>query len=126
MKEQLVFNYPEEPHRERGLSIGLKDSMGLKKMPWHLLPFDAVEAIVEVLWFGANKYAPRNWELGMPYSEVFGGVQRHLTDWFMRKDKGKGPGRDVDTGFSDLWHAATGILFLIAYEMRGVGKDDRP
>ena len=105
---------------------GLKDSQGMKKAPWHLLPFDAINGIVEVLWYGAKKYAPRNWEKGMAYSDVFGATMRHLTDWWHKTDKGKGPGRDADTGYSDLWHAGCNILFLIAYERRGVGHDDRP
>lgn len=105
---------------------GRKDSQGLKKAPWYLLPYDAIEGIVMVVWHGAKKYDPRNWELGMEYSEVFGAAQRHMTDWWMKKDKGKGPGRDADTGYSDLWHAATNIIFLMTYELRGSGKDDRP
>jgi hypothetical protein len=56
----------------------------------------------------------------MNYSDVFGGVMRHLTSWWSREDK------DPETGYSHLWHAGCGILFLITYELRGVGKDDRP
>jgi hypothetical protein len=29
-------------------------------------------------------------------------------------------------GYSHLWHAGACVLFLIAYEIRGVGEDDRP
>jgi hypothetical protein len=100
--------------------VGRKDSQGLKKAPWHLLPYDALGGIVNVLWYGASKYSQRNWELGMAYSDVFGGVMRHLTDWWNRIDK------DPETGYSHLWHAGAGILFLITYELRGIGKDDRP
>ena len=99
---------------------GLKDSQGLKKAPWHLLPWDAVSGVVQVLWYGAKKYSERNWEKGMPWSDVFGGVMRHLTSWWNREDK------DPETQFSHLWHAATGILFLVTYEIRRIGKDDRP
>lgn len=112
--------------RQRMASQGVKDSMGLNKDPWQLLPFDALKALVQVFWHGAKKYEPRNWEKGMEYSEVFGGVMRHLTDWWNRTDDGKGPGKDKDTGYSHLWHAGVGVLFLIAYEIRGVGTDDRP
>lgn len=105
---------------------GKKESQGLRKAPWHLLPYEALSGVVDVMWHGASKYGQRNWELGMEYSEVFGATMRHLTDWWNKTDKGKGPGRDKDTGYSDLWHAATNILFLITYELRGSGKDDRP
>jgi dATP/dGTP diphosphohydrolase len=90
------------------------------KLPWHLLPWDAVEGIVKVLAYGARKYAPRGWEEGMDWSRVDSALTRHLTDWRLRR------GVDPDTGFSHLWHAGCCILFLIAYEMRGSGKDDRP
>ena len=31
---------------------------------WHLIPFAAVKAIAVRFWVGAQKHAPRNWELG--------------------------------------------------------------
>jgi hypothetical protein len=90
------------------------------KDPWHLLPFDAVRCIVVVLAFGARKYAPRNWENGMDWSRPFAALMRHLTAWW------EGEKVDADTGFSHLWHAGCCVLFLIAYEIRGIGRDDRP
>ena len=33
---------------------------------------------------------------------------------------------DMETGFSHLWHAGCCIVFLIAFEIRGTGTDDRP
>lgn len=96
------------------------------KAPWALLPFDAVEGIVHVLGQGAKKYSDRGWEEGMEWSRTFSALHRHLYNWFHKVDRGKGPGRDPETGYSDLWHAGSNILFLIAYEMRGKGKDDRP
>ena len=103
---------------------GRKDDGG--KLPWHLLPFDALKGIVSVLQFGAAKYVERTWEKGIDWDRVFGGVMRHLTDWWNKVDHGKGPGKDKDTGYSELWHAGCGILFLMTYELRGVGKDTRP
>lgn len=99
---------------------GRKESQGLKKAPWHLLPYDAVYQVVQVLWHGAEKYGERNWEQGMPYSDLFGGVMRHLTAWWAKED------HDPETGYSHLAHAVAGILFLLAYQTRGKGKDDRP
>lgn len=100
------------------------DGKGVKndkeKDPWHLLPYDAVGGIVKILAFGANKYAARNWERGMDWSRPFSALQRHMTAWWEGEDK------DEATGCSHLWHAGCCILFLIAYEMRGIGNDDRP
>lgn len=99
-------------------SEGRKDDAG--KAPWHLVPFDAVGCIVKVLQFGAKKYAPRNWEKGMDWGRPFDACIRHLTSWW------HGERADPETGFSHLWHAGCCIVFLIAYELRGIGRDDRP
>lgn len=90
------------------------------KDPWHLLPWDAVRAIVKILAFGAEKYSDRNWELGMAWSRCFSALQRHLTSWWEREEK------DSETGCSHLAHAGCCLLFLLTYELRSLGKDDRP
>jgi hypothetical protein len=103
---------------------GIKHDQG--KDRWSLLPWDAVQGIVKVLVYGANKYSSRNWEAGMDWDRPYDALMRHLTDWYHQVDKGKGPGRDADTGYSDLWHAGCNVLFLIAFELRGTGRDTRP
>jgi hypothetical protein len=92
------------------------------KDPWHLAPWDAFRAIVKVLAYGANKYSARNWEShgGMKWSRLYSALMRHMTAWWEGEDK------DSDTGMSHLWHAGCCITFLIAYELRGLGVDDRP
>ena len=100
--------------------VGTGEKKDQGKLPLELLPFDSIEAIAEILQFGAIKYAPRNWELGMDWSRLFGATLRHLWAWWRKQ------GVDSDTGKSHLWHAGCCILFLIAYELRGVGKDNRP
>jgi hypothetical protein len=37
-----------------------------------------------------------------------------------------GEDKDPETGFSHLSHVGCCALFLIAYELRGAGLDDRP
>lgn len=100
------------------MTEGRKDDNG--KAPWHLCPWDAVRAIIKVLAFGANKYGDRNWEHGMRWSRPFAALMRHLTAWW------EGEQADAETGFSHLWHAGCCVMFLIAYEIRGSGIDDRP
>jgi hypothetical protein len=56
----------------------------------------------------------------MNWSRVKGALDRHLIAWWMGEDK------DPETGFSHLWHVGCCVLFLIAYELRGAGLDDRP
>lgn len=85
-----------------------------------LIPPEAIFAIGEILTFGAKKYEDRNWEKGMPWGRIFGACMRHLWMWWWGKDL------DTETGKSHLWHAACCIVFLITYEQKGIGKDDRP
>lgn len=97
---------------------GTKDDMG--KLPMHLLPPEFLTGTAAVLDFGAKKYAPRNWERGLDYSRVFSALQRHMWAWW------SGEGADSETGMSHLWHASCCLAFLVAYEARGTGHDDRP
>ena len=90
------------------------------KLRLDLFPGDALFAISEILTFGANKYTDRNWEKGMKWSRPFGALMRHMWAWW------QGEKTDAETGKSHLWHAGCCIVFLIAYEIRGIGLDDRP
>lgn len=97
---------------------GRKDDSA--KLPYHLIAPEILESLSKVLQFGAKKYAPRNWEAGMDWSRVFSASQRHLWSWWNKEEA------DPETGFSHLEHAACCIMFLLAYEQRKVGTDDRP
>jgi hypothetical protein len=90
-----------------------------EKIRMDLVPPEAVEALATVLTFGADKYGDRNWELGMSWGRVFGALMRHMWAWW------KGEGVDPETGMSHLWHALCCIAFLVAYEERNIGTDDR-
>ncbi len=97
---------------------GRKDDTG--KPPHHLIAPEIQDALANVLAFGAAKYAPRNWERGMAWSRPFSALLRHMWAWWRGED------RDVETGMSHLHHAACCIMFLVAYEARVIGCDDRP
>ena len=90
------------------------------KIPYHLIAPELLSAIAEILAFGAKKYAPRNWEKGMAWHRPFRACIGHMWDWW------RGEEADPETGKSHLWHAACCIMFLVTYEMRGIGEDDRP
>lgn len=89
------------------------------KIPLHLLPTEALKEIGKVLSFGAEKYDPWNWKCGMKWSRLSGAALRHLFAWLEREDK------DSETGLSHLAHAGCCILFLLTYEVLGLGEDDR-
>jgi hypothetical protein len=94
---------------------------GQRKPPWHLVPWSALAAIVRVLAKGAVKHGDRHWEGGMLYSEHFSAALRHITAWWERDDN------DPETGESHLAHAASRILFLLAYMLEErADLDDRP
>lgn len=90
------------------------------KAPYDLLAPEAMEGIAQVLAFGAAKYEPRNWEKGMRWGRPFAALMRHMWAWW------RGEKADPETGFSHLWHAGCCLMFLIAYEAREEGEDDRP
>ena len=90
------------------------------KPRYDLLPSDALEELVAVYTYGANKYRDRNWEVGMRWGRVFAATMRHLWAWM------RGESYDPDTGFHHAAHAAFGCFALIAFDKRGIGEDDRP
>jgi len=102
----------------------MSDEQGIKhdqdKIRMDLVPWDVVVEIAKILTFGAKKYADRNWEKGFNWSRVYGALMRHLTFWFQGQDA------DPETGRSHLAHAGCCLFFLLAFVLRGVGKDDRP
>lgn len=101
------------------LKEGTKKDEG--KDRWDLLPFDAVRGIVKILTFGAIKYDDRNWEQGIKYGRVYAALLRHLSAWWHREEC------DPESGMSHLWHAGCCLLFLIAFNDRGMTEfDDRP
>lgn len=87
-------------------------------MPALIAP-EFTEGIGKVLCYGAKKYAPGNWAKGMKYSRVMNALERHYIAWK------KGEKHDPETGLSHLYHMACNLMFLVAYDERGTGVDDR-
>lgn len=96
---------------------GRKDDAG--KLRYDLIPPEALDALSSILTMGAAKYAPRNWETGMAWGRVFGAMMRHAWAWWAGRD------RDPESGCSHMWHALCCAAFLVAYEQRRIGTDDR-
>lgn len=89
-------------------TLGVKDDTKDNKLRWELLPFGAVEKVVEVLHYGATKYTPDNWKYVQPYDErYFGACMRHLSAWK------QGEKYDEETGFNHLAHACCCLLFML-------------
>lgn len=97
--------------------VGLRYDQG--KARYDLLPADGIHELVLVYTKGAQKYADRNWELGMPWSKVIAPLLRHTFAWM------RGERVDPETGLHHMAHVAWNALALVCYERRGIGTDDR-
>lgn len=120
MTETVDASKPKEKLRDTDDLTKQGVKFDADKIPYDLIPVEGPRAVAVILGVGAKKYAPRNWEQGMAWSRPYAAIHRHLAAWWGGED------RDPDTGYSHLWHVATNVFFLIAYEARGKGTDDRP
>jgi hypothetical protein len=76
------------------------------KHKWSLVDFKSLEDMVEVLEVGAKKYSPDNWKKGMPYTEIFESLMRHLVDFMNGKDL------DKESGLPHTGHILCNAMFL--------------
>ena len=90
-----------------------------QKPRYDLIPSDSLHAIALVLTYGADKYEDRGWESGTRWGRYFAACMRHLWAWW------RGEELDPESGLPHLAHAGCCVMFLLAYECRGVGEDDR-
>lgn len=104
-------------HGQQKAEPAWKQDAGKARMD--LIAPEMLFGTAEVLAFGAAKYAERNWEQGMSWGRCFGALMRHMWAWW------RGEAKDAETGLSHLWHASCCLMFLIAYEARNAGTDDR-
>jgi len=117
-----------------------------EKTPWDLMPFEAIEGMLDVLAYGKNKYTrcsecglslpgqsenepcpdcngkivsgADNWRKGFSWRRLYAAACRHLAA-FMK-------GEEVDeSGNSHLSHALCMIAFLSEHYTQGYGEDDR-
>ena len=99
------------------------------KLRIDLIPAEAIFAIAEIMTYGVKKYEDRNWEKGMKWGRVFSALMRHMWAWWGAKTTTKTNflfgDLDIETEKSHLWHAACCIIFLISFEERNIGEDDR-
>jgi dATP/dGTP diphosphohydrolase len=89
------------------------------KAPIHYLDRHTLEAMAQVIAYGAAKYDEWNWRGGMAWSKVYDSAMRHLMAW------NSGETQDPESGLSHLAHAACNIMFLIQYAVEHPELDDR-
>lgn len=112
----FVF-YEADPERHTSETGGVKDNVNKPRLD--LIPSLPLFRAGEVLSFGARKYKPHNWRLGLSWLETYGSLQRHLAAWLDGEDN------DRESGYHHLAHAMCQMLFLAEFVFRGTGEDDR-
>ena len=81
------------------------------KIDWTLLPFDAVQEVVEVLKFGEKKYGRDNWQ-GVSKPRYISAAFRHLIAYTM------GEKLDTESGKSHLAHAMCCLIFSLWHQQQ--------
>jgi len=83
------------------------------KIRMDLLPFEALEAVAEVLTFGAKKYADNGWQkVENADARYRAAMLRHFC-----ADQ-KGEKRDPESGLLHAAHLATNALFILWFELQ--------
>lgn len=99
------------------IPLAKKREEGMKfdggKIRMELLPFEALEAVAEVLTFGATIYVDDNWQLVNDAEKRYtGAMLRHL----VKHQCGKL--RDDESKLLHIAHVATNALFLVWFEIQ--------
>jgi len=89
------------------------------KRRYDLMPYDALEEVLKVLEFGANKYDDDQWLAGTTWSRYWSAAMRHLVAFWRGEDN------DPESGLPHLAHATCCALFLLTYSIRKIGMDNR-
>jgi hypothetical protein len=105
--------------RVPGVTIHMVDSnelpLGRKldddKLRYDLIPWEALDEVVDVLTFGAKKYAPENWRLvPEPRRRYVAAALRHISASM------RGAKFDEQSNKSHLAHAVCSLMFALELE----------
>ena len=90
-----------------------------EKIRMDLLPFEALEAVAEVLTYGTRKYSDNGWQT-VPEKErrYLAAMLRHLTACE------KGAARDAESGLLHAAHMAANALFILWFEIQKEKEND--
>lgn len=85
---------------------------------YSLIPPEPLGELARVFQIGADKYTPRGWEDGMPWSDVVDRIFRHLGRWV------RGEKFDLEDGQHNLASVAWAALVLMEFEKTHPEQDD--
>ena len=103
--------------REEEKGAALRFNSG--KRQWSLVDWPSIEPMVEVLEFGAEKYAPDNWKKGLEIRGVMESMLRHAFAFLEGED------RDQESGLSHIGHIMCNAMFVEYYMKHYPGLDNR-
>lgn len=90
------------------------------KLRYDLIPIDAIEEVVRVFMFGAEKYEAWDWYKNpLPWSTYHNASYRHGISMWRHEDI------DVESGLHTLAHKIASDIILLTYQLKGIGEDDR-
>lgn len=89
------------------------------KLKWSLVSFKALEPMVRVLMFGAEKYDSWNWTKGLSYIEITESMQRHIYAFLQGEDD------DPESKLSHVGHILCNAMFLSYMFLLRKDLDDR-
>lgn len=97
----------------------LADRNNKDKLKWSLVSWKALEPMVQVLMFGANKYSTWNWAKGLKYTEICESLQRHLNSFIEGEDD------DPESKLHHVGHILCNAMFLSYMFLFRKDMDDR-
>ena len=106
-----VHNYRILPEYNRPQQLNSETALRYNKgkLAWGLVYWKALSFMVEVLMFGANKYAPNNWKKGMNKMKLLESMQRHINALF------DGETHDEDSKLHHIGHVMCNCMFYAFY-----------
>lgn len=98
-----------------------KDSVGIRKVPFHVIPWRVIAELGLALLEGARKYGAYNWRAsGVRASVYIDATNRHLADFW------EGVDIDPDSSVSHVTKAIASLTVLRDSMLHGNWVDDRP
>lgn len=95
---------------------GLRHNSG--KLRWSLVSWKALEPMVRVMMYGAQKYSNDNWKKGLDKTEILESLMRHLTSLM------DGELRDKESGLLHIGHIMANALFWSYFHLKDVSESN--
>jgi hypothetical protein len=89
------------------------------KRKWSLVDFKSIEEMVQVLEYGSKKYSAHNWKKGLPVSEIFESMLRHMLAYMDGEDV------DQESNLPHTGHILCNAMFLAYMNREKKDFDDR-